>query len=168
MTSALVPSSGRVQAEWWQLCPSRLLCSTKRLQSSSNSTPKSGLSRLGCPVISSPQQCSFRSIILHNFQFQAEQVAWKTQSEPHLRDCIKLQRKMDYNPFVLLQTRLSLRCGIDFSQLNVHLPHHMLKRFSENTSCFRAVTAKFTRIIQLSEDAEGEKEESLRLTITKT
>lgn len=44
----------------------------------------------------------------------------------------------------------------------------MLKRFSENTSCFLAVTAKFTQIIQLSEDAEGEKEESLRLTITKT
>lgn len=56
---------------------------------------------------------------------------------------------------------------IDFSQLNVHLSHHMLKRFPANTSCFLSVTAKFTWIIQLTEDAEGEKE-SLRPTITKT
>lgn len=56
---------------------------------------------------------------------------------------------------------------INFLQLNVHLSHHMLKRFRANTSCFLAVTAKFTQIIWLTEDAEGEKE-SLRPTFTKT
>lgn len=57
---------------------------------------------------------------------------------------------------------------IDFLQLNVHLSHHMLKWLRANTSCFLAVTAKFTQIIWLTEDAEGEKKESLRPTITKT
>lgn len=52
---------------------------------------------------------------------------------------------------------------IDFSQLNAHLSYHMQKRFPANTSSFLAVTAKFTQIIQLTEDAEAGKQ-SLRPT----
>lgn len=56
---------------------------------------------------------------------------------------------------------------IDFSQLNAHLSHHVPKRFRANTS-FLAVAAKFTQITLLTEDAEGEKEESLRPTLPET